>query len=325
MNHRYLLLALISIVALSSCVVSKKKYDDLNARKSSLEVQKAECDSAVVALADDTTALGKDIRKLLKQQESLIVDTAKLGFMLRNKINAYDELYSSANKDAKKLSQLIERSGELNQKLEASQLELDKKNALLKEDQAKIATLQGDLQKREKRVTELESIIAQQEEAVNKLKDKISSALLSFDDDELTVELRNGKVYVSLAEQLLFKSGSYDVDPKGISAIDKLANAIKGNKDIDIIVEGHTDDVPMKGSGPIADNWDLSVKRATSIVKVLVKSGVDPKKVTASGKAEFSPKVPEKTAEARSKNRRTEIVISPNLDELFQLLEAAKN
>jgi chemotaxis protein MotB len=192
----------------------------------------------------------------------------------------------------------------------------------LEEAEKKNAQLSTDLDEREKKVAELEKVLADTEAAVNALKESVSDALLNFNDNELTVEIKNGKVYVSLAEKLLFQSGSIQVDPKGKEAIRQVANALRDEEHIDITVEGHTDNVPVsRASTYMSDNWDLSVMRATVIVKILVEAGLDPKQVTASGKGEFSPVEPNDTAEGRSKNRRTEIIITPDLNELFKILE----
>ena len=157
---------------------------------------------------------------------------------------------------------------------------------------------------------------------VDDLKKSIEKALLSFDKDELTVEVRDGKIYVSLANKLLFKSGSTSVDKKGQDALDKLADVLKKQEDITIMVEGHTDDDPIK-TACINDNWDLSVLRATSIVRILTKKDkVDPTKVIPAGRGEFIPVASNETDEGKSKNRRTEIILSPNLDKIFQLLES---
>lgn len=314
---------IIIVASLSSCIVSKKKYDELNSRKSDLEVALAECNELSKELTKDTTEMSETIGNLTSEKENLIVDTAKLGFTLRDLSGRHKKLMRSANADAKNLGSMLEKVGKLNGELETKEKELEKKDLQLQEDQAKIDSLNNNLEAREKRIAELEARMKEQESAVGQLKDKVSKALLSFNDDELKVELKNGKVYVSLAEDLIFKSGSYTVETKGQGAIKKLANALKDNNDIDIVVEGHTDDVPMRGSGPISDNWDLSVRRATSIVKVLTKAGVVPTHVTAAGRGEHLPKVEGKTKEARAKNRRTEIIISPKLDELFKLLDTS--
>ena len=174
----------------------------------------------------------------------------------------------------------------------------------------------------QQRIRELEKVLEEKERAVGDLKTKISRALLDFKEEDLTVEIKNGKVYVSLAEQLLFKSGSIKVDKKGVKALEQMADVLKLNPDINIEVEGHTDDVPVsKTSQYMKDNWDLSVMRATSIVAILIESGLEPTRITASGRGEFDPKSPNEDAENRKKNRRTEIILTPDLDELFQILD----
>jgi chemotaxis protein MotB len=146
-------------------------------------------------------------------------------------------------------------------------------------------SLSNSLIEREKKVKELEQILANKDKAVKDLKDRISNALLNFKENDLTVKVKNGKVYVSLAEQLLFGSGSIEVDKKGVTALQQLAKAIKDQKDIQIVIEGHTDNVPIsKKSAYMQDNWDLSVMRATAITKILTSAGVTPKQITAAGK-----------------------------------------
>ena len=146
---------------------------------------------------------------------------------------------------------------------------------------------------------------------------------MGFENDGLSVSLKNGKVYVSLEEKLLFGTGSTIVSTSGVNALKKLGQVLERNTDINIMIEGHTDDVPYKSdSGPITDNWDLSVKRATSVVRILLaNSSINPKRLIASGRGEFMPIDPAKTTEARRKNRRTEIILTPKLDELFRILE----
>lgn len=179
-----------------------------------------------------------------------------------------------------------------------------------------------ELDLKSQKVKELEQILHSKDSAVLALKNKITDALLGFENKGLTIQQRNGKVYVTMDEKLLFKSGSWTVDTKGQQAIKQIAGVLAKNKDINIVVEGHTDDVPMHGSGEIKDNWDLSVKRATAIVKILLQnSSIDKNRVTAAGRGPYSPIDPAKTPEARAKNRRTEIILTPKLDELFQILE----
>ncbi len=142
---------------------------------------------------------------------------------------------------------------------------------------------------------------------------------MGFDSDELSVEMRDGKVYVSMSDKLLFKSGSDAVEPKGVEAVKKIADVMNKNTDINMAVEGHTDSIPIK-TNRFKDNWDLSVARATSVVRILTGDGVDATRLTASGKGEFSPKADNSTKEGRATNRRTELVLSPKLNELLQLL-----
>jgi chemotaxis protein MotB len=169
----------------------------------------------------------------------------------------------------------------------------------------------------------LEQVLANKDKAVQDLKNKITNALLNFKENDISVTVRNGKVYVSLAEQLLFGSGSIQIDNKGVSALQQLAKAIKDQKDINIMVEGHTDNVPVsKKSVYMNDNWDLSVMRATSITRILTKEGVSPEQITASGRSEYVPLAENDSPGNKQKNRRTEIIITPNLDELFKILES---
>ena len=183
-------------------------------------------------------------------------------------------------------------------------------------------SLSTSLAERERKVKELETILNNKDKAVQDLKNKIANSLLDFKASDLTVNVKNGKVYVSLAEQLLFGSGSIEVDKKGITALQQLAKAIKDQKDLQIMVEGHTDNVPIsKASQYMHDNWDLSVMRATSITKILTGAGVSPNQITASGKGEYSPLAVNDSPQNKQKNRRTEIIITPNLDEIFKILE----
>ena len=171
-----------------------------------------------------------------------------------------------------------------------------------------------------KRLKDLQDLIQSQKDAMNKLKKTISDALVNFKADELSVSVKDGKVYVSLQEKLLFKSGSAVVDPKGKEALSTLANVLNVTTDITVMIEGHTDTIPIKRAD-FADNWALSVGRATSIVRILTKDyGVDPQRIIASGRGEFHPIKSNDTNDGKASNRRTEIIISPNLSELYKLL-----
>jgi chemotaxis protein MotB len=174
-------------------------------------------------------------------------------------------------------------------------------------------------------VNELEQIIAEKDAAVRALKDKIAAALLGFKDKGLTVEQRNGKIYVSMEAKLLFPKGSTSVDPQGQKALIELAKVLQDQKDLEILVEGHTDTDKLSGNGPIKDNWELSVMRATAVVKIMLgNSGIDATQITAAGRGEHIPVDKGETEEAKAKNRRIEVILTPNLDELFEIIDSGE-
>ena len=201
-----------------------------------------------------------------------------------------------------------------------AQSELEKAQKALAIKEKVTAELEMSLQEREKRVNELEAVIEAQEVKSKVLKDRLANALLGFNESDLTVEQRDGKVYVSLSQDLLFASGSATINSKGKSALAKLAEVMMKNTDIDITIEGHTDNVPFRGRGDIKDNWDLSVLRSTAIVRELIKNGVAPKQILASGRGEHFPISDNSTKEGRANNRRSEIILSPKLDELYNII-----
>ena len=171
-----------------------------------------------------------------------------------------------------------------------------------------------------KRLKSLQDMMQAQKDVMNNLKNSIADALMNYKSDELSVYTKDGNVYVSLQEKLLFKSGSDVVDPKGKEALKTLAMVLNSAKDITVMIEGHTDSIPIK-TNQFKDNWDLSTARATSIVRILTKdNGFDPSRITASGRSEFHPVKPNETAEGRANNRRTEVILSPNMKELYKLI-----
>ena len=200
--------------------------------------------------------------------------------------------------------------------------EIQQKESELLDERADLDSLQNELSSRIARVDELERIIENKEALLSELKSSLSKALLSFDGKGLTVEQRNGKVYVSMENKLLFKSGSWAVGSEGKKAIKQLGIVLEQNKDIAILIEGHTDNEPYLGDSKLSGNWDLSVKRATAIVDLLLKNKrVLPDNITAAGKGEFSPLVPNSSATNKSKNRRIEVILAPKLDEIGKLLQ----
>ena len=184
-----------------------------------------------------------------------------------------------------------------------------------------LGTTEQDLAGKNARVAEMQRILDEKDAATKALRQKVSDALLGFNSQDLQVNVKNGKVYVSLSEQLLFKSGATKVDPAGQDALIKLANALTGNKDINILIEGHTDNVPIKGVvNGAKDNWDLSVLRATEITRLLTAAGIDPTQITPSGKGQYLPVAANDTPQNKALNRRTDIILTPKLDELFSIL-----
>lgn len=229
-----------------------------------------------------------------------------------------EETEDSLNQKQQKLEQLESSLDLLKQNSETALKERIAENEALME---KIAERENELADRMARVDELEGLITRQQEAMRNLKEKLSDALLNFEDKGLTVEARDGKVYVSMENKLLFKSGSWTVGADGRLAIEELGNVLADNPDIAILIEGHTDNIPYSGKGPLKGNWDLSTKRATAIVNQLLENpNILPQNLTAAGRGEYLPIAPNSTREGRAANRRIEVVLSPQLDEIKQII-----
>lgn len=287
--------------------------DSLKTAKTSLDncnVSKLSLQARVIGLQADSLECFTEFERTKKLYEQSEQTSQKI---IDN--NRYENEKLSAELNAKNEA-LKNKEKELNDK-EASLMASQNKN---RELSSNLAATEADLKTREKRVKELEAILKAKDSAVNALKATVQKALLGFQNQGLTVETRNGKVYVSMEEKLMFKSGSIDVDSKGVQALLELAKALNLNNDVSILVEGHTDNVPMR-SPTIKDNLDLSVLRATSIARILIMQGnVDPKRITSAGRGENYPVASNDSPEGRAKNRRTEIILTPKLDELFQIL-----
>ena len=201
--------------------------------------------------------------------------------------------------------------------LNVNMTEQEKLNALLNQKK-------NELNERERTINELQQMINAQNEKVRKLLSSVKDALLGFSSDELTVREKDGKVYVAMSDKLLFQSGSARLDKRGEEALGKLAEVLNKKTDIDVFIEGHTDNKPIN-TVQFKDNWDLSVIRATSVVRILIKNyNVNPLQIQPSGRGEYMPVDDNETAEGRSKNRRTEIIMAPKLDKLFQMLQSTE-
>jgi chemotaxis protein MotB len=300
------------IIALSTSCVSKKiytdlesKYADLKKENRSLTDENTDLLKAKSQLELDRDAQSKELEKIKSDRDKWQADYTAAN----NKNSVLQESYNALEKNSN----------------EALKANLAKNRDLLDQLEAKgkaLALEQERLDASGKRLSELEALIATKEASMRKLKETLSNALNSFEGKGLTVEQKNGKVYVSMENKLLFKSGSWAVNSEGKTAVVAVGKVLGDNPDISVLIEGHTDDDPFGGSGPIADNWDLSTKRATAIVAILSENkAVKKQNLTAAGRGEFSPLASNATAEGKAKNRRIEIILTPRLDEIADMLK----
>ncbi len=337
---------LVAALYLASCV-SPRVVQDLRKENETLQAEKKACETRVEELKLRVTKLQAKYDALFEQysdQDKIIQklknDTALLHSTNRNLQRLYNELNTAyerllrVNKDllsekSRESQELSTDVARLKAQLELKQQQLQTKEKSLKDKEMELLQLQTRLEKleqelraREKKIVELERILNEKDSTVKAIRSQIAQALLKYQDKGMSVKIKKGKVYVTMQEKLLFPSGSYRVNSEGQKALVQLASSLKQHPDVNIMVEGHTDDVPLRGSGCLKDNWDLSVMRATSVARILIrKGGIDPHRITAAGRASYDPVDPAKTPEARRKNRRTEIILTPRLDKLLQILE----
>ena len=323
-----------SIILLFNSCVSMKKYNELEATHKNCTDENTSLKSKNLEYFTLITEQTANLDKLKKQNDQLVADSLKLGTQFRDLSrkfqalnDAYDTLVNKNNElmkgnkaETQKLIAELEKTKESLQKqeddLKKMSDELDSKRKSLNE-------LQASLAEKQVKLDELTSILNKKDSVVKALKNKVSDALLGYENKGLTVVQKNGKVYVSMEESLLFPSGKYDVTSKGADALKKLSKVLETNADINIMVEGNTDNVPYKGTDQLLDNWDLSAKRATSVIRILLNnSAINPERITAAGRSEYAPVDPANTPEARGKNRRTEIILSPKLDELLKIIDS---
>lgn len=312
-----------AVLSLSSCLVSKKKFDEqvaladkyktekndcndkLNAATAAIEdlnKQIASLNEAILKLKDNNTSLEEKLRKLnqLKNESDAICERVK------------QQLDALANSSAAEKDKLMKQLADKEKELMAKEQELNK--------------LASELNARDMKVRDLESLIARKDSAVQALKNKMLEALKGFNSGDLSVYEKDGKIYVALSDKLLFTSGSYAVEPRGKEALKKIAEVLNKQNDISIMVEGHTDNKPYisSTSGPVNSNWDLSVMRASSVTKLLVdENKLDAKRVTPAGRGQYFPVENNDTPEGRSKNRRIDIVLTPDLKGIMDILNGA--
>jgi len=327
------ILYLSAILFLVSSCVAPKIHNALLSEHETVSNKLTANEKKVLQLNDALEEKEGKILILETQLAELRNDSVQNGKALTILQGKYDELSDTydllTSKSSRYMADKAKETKKLLEQLDQAQTALFEKedelnnlsNSLgVKEEELKLA--EQELSARSIRVTELETIINRKDSMVTALKKSISKALIGLEGEGLTIEQRNGKVYISLEEDLLFASGKYVVNSGGVTALNKLATALSSQTDLEILVEGHTDDIPLSGKGLVKDNWDLSVMRATNVVKVLTKNPtLNPLQLTAAGRAEFVPIASNETKEGRSSNRRIEMILSPNLDDLFDLLE----
>ncbi|TXD83715.1 OmpA family protein [Subsaximicrobium wynnwilliamsii] len=307
----------LTLLLTTSCV-SKKVYTDLEDKYANLKKENRALADKNTNLSKSKTTLETDLTKLQKEYDETLAkrnqlqsdyDAAKSN--LENLKASYDAL--EANSSAA-ITKNADQNRELLAKLEA------KEQALAAEGN-RLETLKRELEARSQRVAELESVISSKDAQMTKLKNALSKALTNFEGKGLTVEQRNGKVYVSMENKLLFESGSWAVGNKGKQAVKQLGEVLADNPEIAILIEGHTDNVPYNGNTQLSGNWDLSTKRATAIVTILRENGgIRPENLTAAGRGEYAPISTNDSAEGKAKNRRIEVILTPKLDEISKLL-----
>ena len=303
--------AVFMILVLSTSFVSKKIYTDLENKYTDLQKESR-------ALADENESLKQSKVQLEAEQNEL--ESALQA--MKDSRDKWQADYTAANNKFNVLDasyKALEKNS--NDALESN---MNKNRELLQQLEAKgkaLAIEQERLSKNAKRLQELEAMIAEKEASMLRLKETLSKALNGFEGKGLTVYQKNGKVYVSMENKLLFGSGSWSVGTEGKKAVVEVGKVLAANPEISVLIEGHTDDDPYGGSGVIADNWDLSTKRATAIVNILAENkGVSKQNLTAAGRSEFSPIASNATAEGKAKNRRIEIILTPKLDEISKML-----
>lgn len=327
----------------------KKKVAQLDSEVEKLVAEK-------YSLEQDTTLYGMKNRTLKKQLEILendlkllasrLGDSPEYKALMKHLLQMQDELLGvdmrridtekaieaqkrvleqTENALAESEAMLEHSQQQLHNKdieLENKNMELASKDEEIRNRDSQLADAQRSIEEQAARLRELEAALSAKDSAMAELRNTIANALVDFSSDELAVHHKDGKVYVSLEEQLLFASGKYDVNDKGVQALRKIAGVLASHSELDIVVEGHTDNVPYNGRGVLIDNWDLSVKRATSVLRILLETGKMPaSRIQASGRADSVPVDQANTSEARRKNRRTEIILAPNLDQILSTLK----
>lgn len=318
MLKRFIFLSVITLTT-TSCVSSKlykelegkyntlkSDYDELSGNNDLEILQKKELEQQLNALQASFDEVQSERNQLAQEVDAL-----------RKKYDNLDAAYTALEQNS---SKSIEENAQKNRELLA---QLEAKEQALAAENDRLMRLEADMQERAQRIAELEALISAKDQAMTDLKNAISNALTAFEGKGLTIEQRDGKVYVSMENKLLFRSGSWAVGAEGKKAIRQLGNVLGKNPDIAVLIEGHTDNVPFSSGGQVANNWDLSTKRATAIIAILSENkNINLENLTAAGRSEYAPIATNETSEGKAKNRRIEVVLTPKLDEISKLLNS---
>ena len=315
-----IVLGLLIIGFMTSCVSKKiytdleNKYTDLKKENRSLSDEIDELHKANAEYDSVNKSLMAEIANLKSDRDKLQADCTATS----NNLKALQESYSALEKNS---NNALETNMAKNRELLA---QLDAKEKALAAEQNRLNAIKNELESNTKRLNELESLIAAKDASMKKLKETLSKALNAFEGKGLTVEQKNGKVYVSMENKLLFQTGSWAVGSEGRRAVVEVGKVLAQNPDITVLIEGHTDNDKILGNigGGIESNWDLSTKRATAIVNILAENAsIQKKNLTAAGRGEFAPIMSNDTNEGKAKNRRIEIILTPKLDEISKMLK----
>ena len=306
------------VIFTSTSCVSSKLYKELEGKYSNLKNDYDTLNADSENVLSDKNALQNQFDQLQSEYDATVLERNQLQQDLTALQKKYDALNDSYTALEQNSSKAISDNVQKNRELLA---QLDAKETALAEENNRLLKLEADMQERSQRIAELEALIASKDQAMRDLKDAISNALTAFEGKGLTVEQRDGKVYVSMENKLLFKSGSWAIGVDGRKAIEQLGTVLADNPEIAVLIEGHTDNDPFSSGGQIANNWDLSTKRATAIVQILNENeAINPESLTAAGRGEFAPIATNETTEGKARNRRIEVVLTPKLDEISKLL-----
>ena len=312
------IITIVCIGVITTSCVSSKVHKDLESKYAALKRENRELTDTYKDLKKTSEANTLALDQLNAEYEKTRIERDALQSKYDAQSSTYNNLKNSYDALGKNSAAALNANNKKNREL-LSQLE--EKERTLATERNRLDALQRDLETRSKRVDELEGLIAAKDAKMQGLKSAISKALRNFEGKGLTVEERNGKVYISMENKLLFSSGSWAVGTQGKQAVKQLASVLADNNDIAVLIEGHTDNVPYTGNGQLTSNWDLSTKRATAIVNLLLENkSIDAQNLTAAGRGEYAPVASNDNSEGKAKNRRIEVILTPKLDEISKLL-----